>query len=158
MKKIMAALVCLALCPFIFGACGETKDEEKETEPATETVISPADFQSEEDFVGTFKNEEYTAHLKKNADDEMEISIKSAVKDGKSCEWTMSGYFSTINYKVICDNTVKTIVTYNSTGKEKSRETEYKNGSCKIVFSDSDHFIWENGMEEIGNNAFTRTG
>lgn len=162
MKKTLILLLCLMLCVFVFGGCEESSDDaatadEAIAATADEATVAPEDFRPEEDFTGNYGNSEYTAKLKKNKSGEMEITVRSGGSDGTAYEWKMSGYLSDINYKIICDNVEKTVVTTNQDGKEKSRETAYKNGSSKIVFSDSDHFTWENGMEGIEQNEFSRT-
>ena len=161
MKKLTTIILILIMCLFLFTACSESSDDEStpdESEIATvdEATVSPENFRSDNEFTGYYGNDEYSAHIVKNANDELSVTITSAVQDGQSYEWTMSGYLSDINYKIVYDNAVKASVSYDSEGKEKSRETEYENGSGKIVFDDNNGFTWENGMENIENNVFTR--
>ena len=162
MKKIFLTILSLAICLLIFGACGENTDDKATADEAAaatadEATVAAEDFRADNEFAGDYGNDEYSAHIVKKPNDELSITIKSAMQDGKSFEWTMSGYLSDVNYKVIYDNGVKTVISYKSQGKEKSRETEYENGSGKIVFNDNSGFTWINGMENIENNEFART-
>lgn len=162
MKKNFAAILILTLCLLLFTACGESNEDtstKDEASPATvdEATVAPEDFRADNEFAGDYSNDEYTAQIVKNANEELSVTITSTVQDGKSCEWTMSGYLSDVSYKMIYDNAVKTVITYNSEGKEKSRETEYESGSGKLVFDDNNGFTWYNGMENIENNVFART-
>ena len=162
MKKILLAAMGLAVCLLIFSACGKNPDDTAtagEALPATmdEATVAAESFKAEEAFTGDFNNSEYSAQIRKKRNDEIEITISSEIIEGTSYEWNMSGFMSDINYKIICDNVKKSIVSFNQDGKEKSHEIEYINGSSKIIFSDSDNFTWKNDMEQIENNEFSRS-
>lgn len=157
MKKILATIIVLTLCFCLFTACkGKSTDDEATNSTTAEATISAEEFRSDEDFTGNYSNDAYTAKIVKDKSGELTVTITSVKQNNTSYEWTMSGYLSDINYKVIYDNAVKTVISYNSEGKEKSRETEYENGSGRIVFDDNNGFTWENEMESIESNTFTR--
>ena len=161
MKKTIASLLILTICLFLFTACGKTDNEESTADEAhiataDEATIAQEDFRADNEFTGDYENDEYTAHIVKDSNDELNITISSSISDKKSYTWTMSGYLSDISYKVIYDNCVKTLVNYNSQNEVKNRETEYENGSGKIIFNDNNGFTWSNGMENIENNEFTK--
>ena len=163
MKKIVITALMMALSLALFSACAESDKakstpDEVYTRPATgdEPTIPSEEFRPLNDFVGTYRNDDYTAQITKDKNEELSVKITSAVRDGESFEWTMSGFLSNINYKVHFDNAVKTVITYNSEGKETNRETAYENGSGRLVFNDNKAFSWYNGMESIENTEFTR--
>ena len=162
MKKNIAAVLLLTLCLLLFTACKDKNEElgsdyVPEVATVDEATVPAEKFRAEEDFTGTYVNDVYTAYIAKTANDELAVIITSAVQNGQGSEWTMSGYLSDINYKVNYDNAVKAVISYNSEGDEISRNTEYVDGSGKIVFDDNNGFTWINSMENIENNIFTKT-
>jgi len=164
MKKLLTTALILALSLFLFSACADngkassSSTPDEPTRPATgdEPTIPADQFRPLTDFAAAYRSDTYTAQITKNEDDELSVTITSAVQDGKSTEWTMSGFLSNINYKVHYDNAVKTVITYNDDGKETGRSTAYENGTGRLFFDDNKAFTWENGMERIDDNVFTR--
>ncbi len=147
MKKMTAIILSLMLCVCVFSACAKgntskeaTNDKLQPTEAADIEKLQP-----DEVFTGDFKNEQFTAHIEKNENDEIVVTIQS---EEQKAQWTMSGYFGYETYRVNYDNAVKSV--------KGNAEMEYENGDGRIQFTDSDHFIWENGMESIENNQFER--
>lgn len=111
----------------------------------------------DEDFVGDYKNDGYTAHVEKDENGEMVITVKSVVKEGVGYEWILKGYFSDETYRVNYTDAVKYVISYKSDGSEKSRETEYSNGAGRITFADTGHFTWTNSIEKLeGSNEFAK--
>lgn len=156
MKRAIVIILAVALCVCVLCSCNKKNpdgsDNLKPTEPINIEELVP-----DEDFVGDYKNDDYTAHVEKSDGGEMVVTIKSAPKDGVGYEWVIQGFFSDETYRVNYTDAVKYTVSYNSNGKEKSRETEYENGAGRITFADTEHFTWNNSMENIeGSNEFIK--
>ena len=159
MKKFLALLLSLVLCLGFFSACAKgdgTTDSSNNTDTKilqpTEAV-DPETLLPDEDFTGDYQNETYTAHIEKNDAEEMVVTITTAVTDGTATAWQMSGFFGDETYRINYDNAVKAVITYDSSGAEKSRENEYEDGVGRIQFTDSEHFTWHNGMEVLDDES-----
>ena len=154
MKRTITVLLCLALCSVIFASCGKNSpkvgNDNGKLKPTEAVDIEK--LQPDDDFAGDFKNEGYTAHIEKDENGEMSVTIKSIPKDKVGYEWTMSGFFSDEYYRINYDNAVKSVIGYDEKGNEKDRTAEYENGAGRIAFSDADHFTWNNSMETTENN------
>ena len=161
MKKILAIIFAAALCFTVLCSCSK-KDNANNSADRSDRLkptenINIEELVPDEDFVGDYKNDDYTAHVEKNDGGEMVITIKSAPKDGTGYEWVIQGFFSDETYRVNYTDAVKYMVAYSSSGNERSRETVYDNGAGRITFTDTEHFIWNNSMEILeGSNEFTK--
>ena len=161
MKKLVTILLCAAVCCCVFGACAKNSNKNNIADNTDllqpTTAVDIEKLQPDEDFTGDYKNDNYTAHIEKNAEDEMVITIKSAPKDGVGYEWVIKGFFSAETYRVHYSDAVKTVITYNKKGGEKSRKEEYNYGAGRIQFSDDKHFVWNNSVERLdGSNEFAK--
>lgn len=155
MKKGIILLLILVLITAFFG-CSKGSNiigerALKPTEAVDEKDLIPTD-----EFYGTFKNSDYTMVIEKTDNEEMHVSVKSAPKNNVGYEWDFSAAFSISTYRINYTDAVKTKVTYDKNGKETSRSTEYNNGVGRIQFSDKDNLKWENSMDSLNNNKFTR--
>ena len=144
MKRFFAVILSFLICACFFTACSKNKEviDENDIIKPTEAV-DVEKLKPDEEFAGDFKSKDCTAHIEKNGEGEMTVTIKSAVKDGVCTEWKMSGFFGDKSYRIIYDNCLKATVKYSKDGKEKSRQNEYENGSGIIQFSDGDKFSWK---------------
>ena len=158
MKKLITVLLCVAVCGCIFGGCAKKNNAAGNTDLLQPTTaIDIEKLQPDEDFVGDYKNDDYTAHIEKNENDEMVITITSVPKDGIGYEWVITGYFANETYRVNYSDAVKSVITFNKKGAEKSRKEEYNYGAGRIQFSDDSHFEWHNSVERLeGSNQFAK--
>ena len=161
MKKIIALAMVSVLCICVFCACSKKNGDKNDN--SSYDVLKPTEevnieeLVPDEDFVGDYKNDDYTAHVEKDENSEMVITVRSVVKDGTGYEWVLRGYFSDEYYRVNYTDAVKYAVSYKTDGSEKSRETVYENGAGRISFADTGHFTWSNSMETLeGSNEFAK--
>ena len=156
MKRITALLLTAVICAAVFGGCSKkaviVEDRKlKPTEP-----IKAEDLLPEEEFLGTFVNDDYIMVIEQTDNDRIHITVKSAVKDKIGYEWDIYSIFSNSTYRINYTDAVKTVVNYDKNGKETSRENEYENGVGRIQFSDSNTLKWENSMDSLSNTVFER--
>lgn len=160
MKKITIILLAATLCLALFSGCSaksENKSAYEEDKLAPTEAVDPETLLPSEDFLGTYQNEEYTLTAVINENDEMVITITSAIHEGVGYEWVCQGYFSDENYRVNYTDGLKYKIAYDNAGTEQSRETVYDYGAGRIQFSDTDHLLWKNNVEDIEENTeFTR--
>lgn len=74
----------------------------------------------DEDFAGDYKNDDYSAHIEKNDECEMVITISSEAKDGIGYEWVIKGFFGDETYRINYTDAEKFKISYNSSGAEKA--------------------------------------
>ncbi len=149
MKKAISLLICAALCVCIFSGCSKIGDASKDVKLKPTEPVNAEDLIPENEFIGTYKNKDYTATVEKNEDGVFTVSIKSAVKDNKNAEWTLSGYFSSETYRINYTDAVKTVITYDRNGKETERKNEYENGMGRIQFTSDGDLIWNNSLDSF---------
>ena len=150
MKKAITVLISFILCVALLSACSGNKDVVIKSEKLSPTeAIDAEKLKADEDFAGDFKSDIYTAHIEKDKNGEMVVTIRSAVKNNIGYEWKISGFFANETYRINYTEATKYVITYKSDKTEKSRKKEYEGGSGRIQFSDSNSFKWNNDMEKL---------
>lgn len=161
MRKIIISAVIVILIAIILAGCSEKvgRVDPKEEKLHASQPVAPEDLLSENDFVGIYKNGDYTIEVKQGGDELFYFTVTSAAKDGQSSEWKMNGYFSSETYRVNYTGAVKTVIYYNKSGTEKSRETAYTDGAGRMQFGDDGSLVWNNSMETLeGSNTLKKAG
>lgn len=144
-------------------------DKEDETDTGKEEIpfddeivvpdetIAPEEFRPDDDFIGIYENDSYTAYVGKNEEGMMAVVIqsKNADADGALTEWYMIGTFSHEAYWIRYYDAVKSTATYKD-GQETGRTTIYTNGSGILQFADTKNLHWVNESEQIENKDFQR--
>ena len=120
-------------------------------------TIKPEDVQPEDDFLGAYSANGYSAAVEAAEDEKIRITVTSD-RDGLTAfERSITGYCSETTRGGNYSGAVKSRVTYDKNGAEKSRETVYDNGAGRIEFSENG-FVWRNSMEPLdGNVSFEKS-
>ncbi len=167
MKKtiIVSAVIIILACVFT-GCESNTANKEDESTVtvidaadiiAADTTIKPEDVGTEDNYFGTFANEDYTLSIEADESGMMNFTIKSAIKDNKADQWSFKGYYSTESNIVNYSNAVRSEISYDKNGSEKSNTTVYEDGAGRIIFTDTDHIVWKSSSDRLdGNNEFVR--
>lgn len=156
MKKIIFSIICCVLCVLTFASCSAQKANDNMILKPTEKVDA-AKLIPEDKFLGTYSNDDYTAVITKAEDGKFNIVIKSKIVKAKGAEWKITGWFSETNYRVNYTDAVKENISFDSTGKETGRETEYNNGPGRIQFDEKGSLTWTNEMEQLsGSNVLSK--
>lgn len=123
----------------------------------SDTTIKPEDAGTEDLYFGTFKNEDYTLSIEADESGMMNFTINSIIKDNKADRWSFKGYYSNESNLVNYSDAVRSEISYDKNGNEKSVETIYENGAGRIIFEDADHITWKSSSDRLdGNNEFVR--
>ena len=157
MKKIILIGICVLFCASLLSACSSDKGYTNDIMLKPTEAVDASALLPEESFLGTYKNEDYTAEVTKADDGQLSIIIKSAVVKASGSEWHIEGFFSETTYRVNYTDAVKENLSFDKTGKETSRETEYDYGSGRIQFDENGKLVWLNGTEKLsGSNELTK--
>ena len=151
MKKIISIILCCVLCTCVFAACSAQKANNDIVLKPTEK-IDTSNLLPEDNFLGTYKNDDYTAVITKDEDGKFNIVITSKIEKAKGDEWQIKGWFSETTYRVNYKNAVKYNVSYDNTGKETKRAAEYENGLGRIQFDEKGSLKWTNEMEPLSGS------
>ena len=163
-KKLISMILCGLICAAALTGCSQEEKKEK-VEPTTYEVegrLPSEDVNYDElipsnEFVGTYKNEDYTVKAAQVSDEIMSFQVKSKKKEKTVCKWTIEGYFDEQTYYVHYTDAVKTKITYNSKGVKLSSKTEYEDGTGVMMFSGDGKLYWKNTREmPDGNVVFTK--
>lgn len=148
MERIIAAALCASFC--LFACAGCSKAEEKPVNKESEAIAlvnedDPAAQVDEKNIAGAYGNQNYTMTVEKSDDGLFSFTVKSEAADGKSFEWKMTGFLGKghISYS----DAEKAVITYDKSGAEKTRETEYTSGGGRMEFADDGSIIWEDFMQ-----------
>ena len=158
MKKILI-IALTALVSLSFCSCSDVEKSEQMTveRPELSKSADPEKLLPESEFGGVYKNNDYTVKAVQGDDGLFTFTVVSAKKNNRIYKWKMTGYFGAQTYRVSYTDARKINITYFKNGKEKSRETVYKNGAGRFEFKDANTLVWENSMEPIdGSNEFVR--
>ena len=162
MKRIIALMLGAVILLGVFAGCGKKKDkdgsviDDEDRIVPTET-IPPEKMNTDDDFFGTYKNDDYTVSVESGEGGMMVFRITSKTAERTRTEWTFKGYYSEQSSIVNYTDAVRDLITFDKTGKEKTRETEYDNGAGRIIFKDTDHLTWKSSSDDLsGSNEFER--
>ena len=109
------------------------------------------------DFLGTYKNDDYTVSIEAGENGTMAFRIRSRTLERTCTEWTFKGYYSEASNLVNYTGAVRDLITFDKTGKEKTRETEYDNGAGRIIFKDTNRLVWKSSSDDLaGSGEFER--
>ena len=162
MKRIIALLLGVLILLGAFAGCGKKKDKEEsvidqEDRIAPSETIPPEKMKTDDDFFGTYENDDYTLTIEAGEGGLMVFRIRSKTLERTCTEWTFSGYYSEESSLVNYTGAVKDLITFDKTGKEKTRETEYDNGAGRIIFKDTKHLTWKSSSDDLaGSGEFER--
>ena len=166
MKKFTLFFITLMACSLIFAGCssGSAAKETYESYEISTELLTPAaetgearKALTEEDILGKYANDTYTAAIEEDEFGDITITILSDAENKQRSEWTMQGFLSNESLRINYTSAQKDVITVDASGNEMSRETEYTNGAGRLQFSDADHFEWQDSLDPAADNLFSRS-
>ena len=156
MKRALILLLSVMLCACFLASCSKGDVGIGDIELKPTKAVNAEDLISAEKFIGSFSNKEYKMTVQNAEKGLVHVTIKSKIKKNVSYEWEIEAFFSEQTYRINYTDAIKTVVKYDKNGNETNREEMYNNGVGRIQFSDSDNLTWQNSVDNIKTNQFTR--
>ncbi|MBR4450357.1 MAG: hypothetical protein IKS39_00800 [Clostridia bacterium] len=157
MKRILALLLGVIIILGAFAGCGKKKDKEGSVLDPEDRVVPTETIPSERMKTGDDFLCDYTVSIEAGENGTMAFRIRSRTLERTCTEWTFKGYYSEASNLVNYTGAVRDLITFDKTGKEKTRETEYDNGAGRIIFKDTNRLVWKSSSDDIaGSGEFER--
>lgn len=157
----MAAVLLIA---GIMSACGtsssdisETPSSETASDTQSKTVLAETPDENEDgqnpvmNFVGPYACDRATMEVQAKDGSAALITVRWSGSVSSYASWEMSGEFNSETMTVNYTDCKKTTVETDETGSTLSENTEYENGSGKLIFHEDNTITWEDDEEKIAD-------